>query len=209
MEAAFPNAPWVTGSIDKQLSMYDRLVKSGKSPQEAKEILEKQAYFVGLKGILEKAVAEKGGWDKICEEDAQDILNKISNGQYDYVKIADLSNNLIVVFGAINKFTGAALVQSLRDAALDAKSALYYANNLCGYLLWSASGGVLFTDNAVEFSKTSAEFINGLNYIAAHPGEFGANASKNVVNKWNDFWAAVNAKNYTTPEKYLAILFIK
>jgi hypothetical protein len=64
---------------------------------------------------------------------------------------------------------------------------------MSGYIMYSASGGTLFQKEALDFTNTAHDFIDGIAYLGQHVDEIGPAIVADLEKTWNDYIVALQA----------------
>jgi filamentous hemagglutinin len=198
----FPDDARLRDSVANQLSLKEKLIESGKLAEEAEALVQKYALYADLLGEIGKLVDAKGSWDNLTDAAAQEFLGSLMMDTRFVTLVAStddsLSDSMGIVIGS-GKFVLGAVVGGLEAAGSDAKSALFFLNDMSGYMLnkvSGVSGGYLYQQEARNFTNTVNDFVNGIGYLVQHADEVGPAIVAGLEKKWNDYLAAFEAEEY-------------
>lgn len=199
VKKVFPDDARLRDSVTNQLSLKEKLIESGKSAEEAEALVQKYALYADLLGEIGKLVDAKGGWDNLTDAEAQEFLNSLMMDSRFVTLVASSDDSLSDSFGIVigsGKFVLGAVLGGLEAAGSDAKSALFFLNDMSGYMLNKVSGGCLYQQEARNFTNTVNDFIAGIGYLVQHADEVGPAIVAGLEKKWNDYLAAFEAEDY-------------
>ncbi|SFL95196.1 Haemagluttinin repeat-containing protein [Desulfomicrobium norvegicum] len=199
VKKVFPDNARLRDSVANQLSLKEKLIESGKSAEEAEALVQKYALYADLLGEIGKLVDAKGGWDNLTDVEAQEFLDSLMRDSRFVTLVASsddsLSDSMGIVIGS-GKFVLGAVMGGLEAAGSDAKSALFFLNDMSGYMLNKVSGGYLYQQEARNYTNTVNDFVNGIGYLVQHADEVGPAIVAGLEKKWNDYLTAFEADDY-------------
>ncbi|WP_279625545.1 hemagglutinin repeat-containing protein [Desulfomicrobium norvegicum] len=199
VKQALPDDQRLQDSVDNQLSIRGKLIEKGMTDEQADAMLQKYALYADLMGEIGKLVDAKGGWSNLTETEAQAFVDSLQRDSR-FVTLLASSDNIVSDSQAITINSGKYLVGTvtggLQTAGSDTKSVLLFLNDMSGYMLYSASGGLLFQENAINFTNTVHDFTDAVVYLSQHIDEVGPAVVEGLEKKWNDYLLAVGDGDY-------------
>lgn len=199
VKKVLPDDARLRDSVANQLSLKEKLIESGKSAEEAEALVQKYALYADLLGEIGKLVDAKGGWDNLTDAEAQEFLGSLMMDSRFVTLVASSDDSLLDSLGIVvssGKFVLGAVVGGLEAAGSDAKSALFFLNDMSGYMLNKVSGGYLYQQEARNFTNTVNDFVNGIGYLVQHADEVGPAIVAGLEKKWNDYLTAFETEDY-------------
>lgn len=147
VKQALPDDRRLQDSVDNQLSIRVKLIEKGVTGEQADAVLQKYALFADLMGEIGKLVEAKGGWDNLTEAEAQAFLDLLILDSRFVTLVASSDDSFSDSFGIVvssGKFVLGSVMGGLEAAGSDAKSALFFLNDMSGYMLNKARNGYLY-----------------------------------------------------------------
>jgi|GEM_PF-1191051 len=197
VKKALPDDQRLKDSVDNQLSIRGKLIEKGMTDEQADAVLEKYALYADLIGEISKLVDAKGGWDNLTEAEAQAFIDSLLRDSRFVTLLAssDNSDSLAITID-IGQFVVGAVTGGLQAAGSDAMSVLFLLNDMSGYMFYCASGGLLFQEQASNYTNTVQDLTNGVVYLVQNSDQIGPAIVDGLEKKWNDFLAAVEGGDY-------------
>jgi filamentous hemagglutinin len=199
VKQALPDDQRLQDSVDNQLSIRGKLIEKGMTDEQVDAMLQKYALYADLMGEIGKLVDAKGGWSNLTEAEAQAFVDSLQRDSR-FVTLLASSDNIVSDSQAITINSGKYLVGTvtggLQAAGSDTKSVLLFLNDMSGYMLYSASGGLLFQENAINLANTVHDFTDAVVYLSQNIDEVGPAVVEGLEKKWNDYLLAVGDGDY-------------